>query len=444
MNHIPADLLEFLRIPSVSALPEYRGEVRRCAEFVRDLLARDGLQNARLVESEGRHPLVTAEWLGAPGRPTALVYGHYDVQPPEPLDEWLSPPFEPTRRGDNLYARGAADDKGLVLIPMHAVARLLRRDGRLPVNVRFLIEGEEESGGGHIQDFLAAKPYPDVDAVVVCDTEMFAPELPTICVGLRGIVYGEIHVETAREDRHSGEYGGAIPNAIEAAARLIAALKDASGRVTIPGFYDGVRAPTAEERASWARLPFDLEEYRDRQAKVNALTGEPGVELFERLWARPTFEIHGIRGGFTGEGGKTVIPARAVVKVSTRLVPGQSPGGMAQMIEAAVKKAAPVGATAEFRLLSAAEPWVTDTAGEYIRQAARAMTETFGQETVFARSGGSIPVVADFARHLGVPCVLLGFGLPDDNLHAPNEKLYLPNFHRGVDAVARYLELLAE
>jgi acetylornithine deacetylase/succinyl-diaminopimelate desuccinylase-like protein len=444
-NSIPGDLVEFLRIPSISTDPAHAADVRRCAEFVAGLLRRSGLEHTQVIEKAGSHPLVYADWLHAPGQPTLLLYGHYDVQPPEPLDEWLSPPFEPEQRGDNLYARGVADDKGLVLILLHAVERLMQRDGRLPVNVRVLIEGEEESGGDHIESFVAARPelLAGVDAAVVCDTEMFAPGLPTICVGLRGIVYGEIQVETAREDRHSGVYGGAIPNALQAAAEIVTALKDRDGRIQIPAFHDRVLKPSPLELAAWERLPFDEREYRDGEAKVNALTGEPGVPLFERIWARPTFEVHGIRGGFTAEGAKTVIPARAVVKVSCRLVPDQRAEEAVAQIRAAVAEAAPVGATAEFRVLSMAEPWLADPANRFIAVAARAMSSVFGNETVFTRSGGSIPIAGLFERHLGIPSVMLGFGLPDDNLHAPNEKLYLPNFHRGVTAVASYLEILA-
>lgn len=443
-NSIPGDLLEFLRIPSISTDPAHAADVHKCAEFVVALLRRIGLDHTQLIEAPGRHPLVYSDWLHAPGQPTLLLYGHYDVQPPEPLEEWLSPPFEPTQRGDNLYARGVADDKGLVLILLHALERLMQRDGRLPVNVRVLIEGEEETGGEHIEGFVAGRPalLVDVDAAIVCDTEMFAPELPTICVGLRGIVYGEIHVETAREDRHSGVYGGAIPNALQAAAEIVTRLKDRDGRIHIAGFHDRVSRPSPLELAAWATLPFDEREFRDGEAKVNALTGEPGIPLFERIWARPTFEVHGIRGGFTAEGAKTVIPARAVVKVSCRLVPDQRADEAVAQIAAAVAEAAPAGATAQFRVQHTAEPWLADPANRFVSLAAQAMSAVFGNETVFTRSGGSIPIAGLFQKHLGVPSVLLGFGLPDDNLHAPNEKLYLPNFHRGVTAVVQYLEML--
>ena len=437
-----AELQAFLRIPSVSTLPEHAPDVRRAAEFVRDQLVAAGLENVALIESPGRHPLVYGDWLHAPvGKPTVLFYGHYDVQPVDPLNEWLSPPFEPEIRGDNIYARGATDDKGQTFIQIKAIQRAMRLGGgRLPVNVRVLIEGEEESGGEHVEAFLASgDPRLKADAAVICDTEMFAPELPTLCVGLRGIVYGEIHIETAATDLHSGVYGGAAPNAIQAAVEVIAALKDRDGRILIPGIYDRVIAPTSQELEAWARLPFDLEAYRTGEVKVTELTGEPGFDVFMRTWARPTFEVHGIRGGFVGDGAKTVIPARAVVKVSMRLVPDQRPEEIVALLEAAVRAAAPRGAKAEFRFLHGAPASVVDPENPFLAKAAEVMTEVFGHETLYIRSGGSIPIVGSFSRHLGIPSVMMGFGLPDDNLHAPNEKFYLPNFFRGIDAVARYL-----
>lgn len=432
------DLNAWLRIPSISALPEHAGDVKRCAEFTADLLRRAGMENVRLLEKPGRHPLVCGDWLHAPGKPTILCYGHYDVQPVEPLEEWKSPPFDPTVRGENLYCRGAADDKGLLLILIKAAESL---KGRLPVNLKFLIEGEEESGGEHITEYVAGKP-PELaaDCAAICDTEMFAPELPTINVGLRGILYGEIHVETARTDLHSGVYGGGVPNAMQAAAELIAALKDRDGRIQVPGLYESVRPPTPEERSAWARLPFDEAAYRDHEAGVNALTGEPDIPLFERLWARPTFEVHGIRGGFIGEGAKTVIPARAVIKCSLRLVPDQDPDTVERQLSAAVAAAAPRGATARWVKLHGAKASVVDPKNPYVSAAAQAMTEVFGAETVYTRSGGSIPIVGLFEEALGIPSVLMGFGLPDDNLHAPNEKVFLPNIARGIIATARFFE----
>ena len=437
-------LQTFLRIPSISTLAEHQPDIRRAAEFVRAELQEAGLANCELIEGKG-NPLVYAEWLGAPGKPTLLLYGHYDVQPPDPLDEWKSPPFEPTIRGDNIYARGSSDDKGQTYILIQAVRRLMDRDRRLPVTVRFLIEGEEEVGGQHIEAYVASRP-PRLksDAAVICDTEMFAAEIPTLCVGLRGIVYGELTVVGADHDLHSGVYGGAAPNPLQAMAEILCALKDRDGRILIPGYYDRVRPPTQLERDAWNRLPFDEEEYRVKEVGSRELTGEPGVPVLERVWARPTIEVHGIRGGFTGEGAKTVIPAKAVAKVSSRLVPDQDPAEATRQIQDAVVAACPRGVTAKFETIHGAGPSVVDTGNRFIEAAAEAMEQVFRNKTVYIRSGGSIPIVGAFAEHLKIPSVMMGFGLPDDNLHAPNEKLYLPNFYRGIDAMVRYLELLGQ
>src|SRR5271165_4012490 len=435
-------LKALLRIPSISTLPEHKADVLKAAEFVRAELSRAGLQQAELIEGEG-NPLVYAEWLGAPGKPTLLLYGHYDVQPPEPLEEWKSPPFDPEIRNDNIYARGSADDKGQTLILINAVAGLLRQRGALPVNVRFPIEGEEETGGEHIEAYVTSKPARlKADAAVTCDTEMFAPELPTICVGLRGMVYYELFVQGAGHDLHSGVYGGAAPNPILAISEILCALKDRDGHIRIPGFYDRVEPPSDKEREAWARLPFDVKEYTEKEMGARELVGEPEIPLFERVWARPTLEVHGIRGGFTGEGAKTVIPARAVAKVSTRLVADQRPDEASAQLTEAVRKAAPKGVTAEFKVIHSAGPSLVNPDNPFIRAAAQAMTEAFGKETVYIRSGGSIPIVGLFDQFLGIPSVMLGFGLPDDNLHAPNEKFHLPNFYRGIEAVAHYLETL--
>ena len=437
-------LKNFLRIPSISALSENKPDIRRAAGFVRDELTAAGL-TAKLIESAdpNANPLVYAEWLHAPGKPTILFYGHYDVQPPDPLDEWKSPPFEPEVRGDNLFARGAADDKGQVYLQIKAVDALLKRDGKLPVNVKFLIEGEEETGGEHIEAYVKSRPaLIAADAVVVCDTEMFAPNLPTICVGLRGMVYTELFVEGANHDLHSGVYGGAAPNPIMAIAEILTALKDRDGHILIPGFYDKVQPPSPKERDAWARLPFDEKEYVDKEMGARELVGEPGVPLFERLWARPTLEVHGIRGGFVGEGAKTVIPARATAKISLRLVADQTPAEAAGQLRAAIDKACPKGLTAKLTVLHVGAPSLTNPDNRFIHASAQAMQEVFGQETVYIRSGGSIPIVGVFDAAMGIPSVMMGFGLPDDNLHAPNEKFHLPNFYRGIEAVARYLELL--
>ena len=435
-------LTAFLRIPSISTLSEHKPDIQRAAEFVREELLTAGMTAAELIQGKG-NPLVYAEWLGAPAKPTLLFYGHYDVQPPDPLDEWKSPPFEPQIRGHDSFARGACDDKGQTYLQIKAVEGLLKTTGKLPVNVKFLIEGEEESGGEHIEAYVKSKPPRlKADAAVICDTEMFAPDLPTICVGLRGIVYGELFVEGANHDLHSGVYGGAAPNPIQAIAEIVCALKDREGRIRIPGFSDRVVPPTAKEREAWARLPFNEKEFTEKEMGARALVGEPGVPLFDRLWGRPTLEVHGIRGGFIGEGAKTVIPARAVAKISTRLVADQRTEEAAAQLKAAIQAACPKGVTAEFKVLHAGAPSLTNPDNRFIHAAAEAMKQVFGKETVYIRSGGSIPIVGVFDQSLGIPSVMMGFGLPDDNLHAPNEKFHLPNFFRGIESVARYLELL--
>ncbi len=441
-----SDFLEglkaFLRIPSISALSEHKPDILRAAEFARNELESAGLAYTELIEGDG-NPLVYAEWLGAPGKPTLLFYGHYDVQPPDPLDEWKSPPFEPDVRGNDIFARGASDDKGQVYIQMKAVEGLLKTAGRLPVNVKFLLEGEEETGGAHIEQYVKTRPPRlDADAAVVCDTEMFAPELPTICVGLRGIVYCDLVVQGAGHDLHSGVYGGAAPNPIQAIAEILCALKDRDGHILIPGFYDRVAPPGDKEREAWARLPFDEREYTEKEMGARELVGEPEVPLFDRLWARPTLEVHGIRGGFTGEGAKTVIPARATAKISARLVADQRTDEAGEQLKAAVQAACPKGVTAELKVLHAGAPSLTNPDNPFIRASAEAMKQVFGKDTVYIRSGGSIPIVGVFDRYLGIPSVMMGFGLPDDNLHAPNEKFHLPNFYRGIESMARYLEIL--
>jgi len=436
------DLKAFLRIPSISTDPDHKDDIRRAAEFALAQLMKAGMNNTHLIEGEG-NPLVYGEWLGAAGKPTLLLYGHYDVQPADPLEEWKSPPFEPDIRNDNIYARGAVDDKGQTLILIKAVEGLLKQHGRLPVNVKFLLEGEEEVGGEHIESFVKSKPpLLKCDAAVICDTEMFAPDLPTLCIGLRGMVYGEIHVQGARQDLHSGVYGGAAPNPLQALAEIITTLKDKDGRIHIPGFYERVEAPSPKEKEAWARLPFNEAEFLEKEIGAKSLTGEPGYNVFERTWARPTFEVHGIKGGFIGEGAKTVIPAKAVAKISTRLVAYQTPKEAIEQIRAAVAAACPKGVTAEFKVIHQAEPSLVNPDNHFIQVSAEAMKQSFGKDTVYIRSGGSIPIVGVFHDSLGIPSVMMGFGLPDDNLHAPNEKFHLPNFYRGIEAVAKYLEML--
>ncbi|MFP5211361.1 MAG: dipeptidase [Acidobacteriota bacterium] len=434
------DLKALLRIPSISTLPEHKDDCRRAAESLAVELKRIGMDNARLIETEC-HPLVYADWLHATGKPTVLIYAHYDVQPPDPLDEWLSPPFEPTERDGNLYARGAVDDKGQLVAQLKALESLLATAGALPVNVRVLFEGEEEVGGEGIARFVASGP-PELhsDFALVSDTELFAPGLPTLCVGLRGMIYTEIEVRGARADLHSGMYGGAAPNPFIALAQILARLKDEDGRILIPGFYDGIIPPSAEELAAWRSLPFDEEQYRINEVGSRQLVGEPGYSVLERTWARPTLDVHGMPGGFTGEGAKTVIPARATAKVSMRLVPGMTTAKAFDLYKDYVARIAPLGVEVAVRLIHSGEPCLISVDNPYVKAATAALREVWGRETVFIRSGGSIPIVGDFARYLGIPSVMMGFGLPDDNLHAPNEKFHLNNFALGIESLVRFLE----
>ncbi len=436
------ELLDLLRIPSISTLPENKADVQRAADCVEAALKTAGMTRTEQIQ-RGTHPLVYGEWLGAAGKPTLLLYGHYDVQPADPLEEWKSPPFEPEIRDNNIYARGATDDKGQTWILIKAVEWLMRRDGRLPVNVRFLIEGEEEVGGEAIERYVSEKPAQlKADAAVICDSEMFAPGLPSICTGLRGIVYGELLVEAAKQDLHSGVYGGAAPNPIMAIAEILCALKDKDGHILIPGVYDRVVEPAPAEKEAWASLPFNEKEYLEKEIGATAITGEPGYSVFDKTWARPTLEVHGIRGGFVGDGAKTVIPARALAKISLRLVADQRPEEVINQLKAAIAKVTPKGVKAEYKHLHGAGPSLVNPDSPFIKESALAMEEVFGKKTVYIRSGGSIPIVGLFQTHLGMPSVLMGFGLPDDNLHSPNEKFHVPNFYNGIDAVIRYMERL--
>lgn len=442
------ELKALIRIPSVSTDPERAADVRRAAEFVAAELARIGMHNVHLIETSDAHrtghPIVSAEWLAAPGKPTVLCYGHYDVQPAEPLDEWLSPPFEPAVRNGNLYARGAVDDKGQMWMHVKALeAMMVAGGGTLPANVRVLIEGEEEVGGEGIAAYVrehAAELKADV--ALISDTDLFAPDLPTLCVGMRGMIYTEIEVRGARTDLHSGQYGGAAPNPFMALSQILAKLKDEAGNILIPGILDDVREPTEAELAAWKTLPFDEETYREAQVGSVALTGEPGFSVLERLWSRPTLEVHGMPGGFIGAGAKTVIPAKAVAKVSMRLVPDMTPADTFGKLEAYVASIVPPGCTAEVRMIHSGDPFVVSTDNPYIGKATAALKTVFGKETVFVRGGGSIPIIGDFIRVLGLPALIMGFGLPDDNLHAPNEKFNLSNFHRGIESIIRWMGLL--
>lgn len=438
------ELKTLIRIPSVSTLPEHKGDVLAAAEWLGKELNRIGMEHVEVIRTEG-HPLVYADWLHAEGKPTCLCYGHYDVQPPDPLDEWHTPPFDPTERNGNLYARGAVDDKGQMYMHIKAFEALLAvNKGKLPINIRVIFEGEEEVGGEQIARFI--REHPDrlkADFALVSDTEMFAPELPTLCVGLRGMIYTEIEARGAKTDLHSGMYGGAVPNPFVALCQILAQLKDSAGRILIPGFHDAINRPSDDELHAWQKLPFDEEHYRLTEVGSSRLTGEPGYSVIERTWARPTLDVHGMPGGFTGAGAKTVIPAKAVAKVSMRLVPNQTPQQAFAQYKAYVESLKPDGIEVDVRLIHSGDPIVIGTNNPYIQAATRALRKVWGKDTVFIRSGGSIPIVGDFERHLKIPTVMMGFGLPDDNLHAPNEKFHLANFYRGIESIIEFMEEVA-
>src|SRR5215208_1522730 len=429
------ELKEYLAIPSISALPQHAADVKRCAEWTAGEMTGIGLQNVKLVETPG-FPVVYGDWMSAEGAPTILFYGHYDVQPVDPVELWDSPPFEATVRDGEIYARGAADDKGQIFMHFKAIEAHLKQNGRLPVNLRIVLEGEEEVGSANLDDFIKAhKDELSADVVVISDSPMFDRGIPSICYGLRGLAYFQIDLRGTGSDLHSGSFGGAVANPAFVLAQILAGAKDKSGKIKIPGFYDKVRELAPEERAEFAKLPFKETKYR-KDLGAPKLFGESGYTTLERVWGRPTFEVNGLLSGFTGEGAKTVIPAVAMAKVSMRLVPDQDPDNIAQLFEAYVKKIAPKTVEVKVTRMHGGKPWMTEFDNPFVQAAGRAIEKGFGQTPVFNREGGSIPVVATFQEILGLPSVLFGVGLPDENAHAPNEKLDLGNFHGGIIASA--------
>ena len=437
------ELKAYLAIPSISALPAHAADVTRAAQWSADEMRRIGMQNVRLVETPG-FPVVYGDWLGAAGAPTILFYGHYDVQPVDPINLWESPPFEATVRDGEIYARGAADDKGQVFMHFKAIEAHLKQNGRLPCNIKIILEGEEEVGSANLDNFVKAnKDTLAADVVVISDSPMFDRGIPSICYGLRGLVYFQIDLRGTKSDLHSGSFGGAVANPAFQLASILAQMKDRSGRIKIPGFYDAVRELREEEREQWRKLPFNERRYA-KDLGAPKLWGETGYSTLERVWARPTFEVNGLLSGFTGDGAKTVIPAVAMAKVSMRLVPDQDPDTIAELFEAYVKKVAPKTVEVTVTRMHGGKPWMTDFDNKYVQAAGRAIKQGFGQDPVFNREGGSIPVVATFQEILGLPSVLFGVGLPDENAHAPNEKLDLGNFHGGIIASAFLYEEIAK
>jgi len=437
------ELKQYLAIPSISALPEHAADVRRAAEWTGDALRTVGMQNVRLIDTPG-NPVVYGDWMNAPGKPTILFYGHYDVQPVDPVDLWTSPPFEATVRDGEIYARGAADDKGQVFMHIKAVEAHLKQAGNLPINMRFFIEGEEEVGSLHLDDFVRShKQDLAADVVVISDSPMFDRGIPSICYGLRGLTYFQLDMKGTKSDLHSGSFGGAVANPAFVMAQVLAQMKDRSGRIKIPGFYDDVRALSDSERAEWKKLPFNETKYR-KELGAPKLFGETGYSTLERVWARPTLEVNGLLSGFTGSGAKTVLPAKAMAKVSMRLVPDQNPQKIGDLFEAYVKKICPKTVELTVTRMQGGKAWMTEFDNKYVRAAGRAIEQGFGQAPVFTREGGSIPVVSTFQEELGIPSVLFGVGLPDENAHAPDERLDLGNFHNGIIAAAYLYQEIAQ
>ena len=433
---------DFLAIPSVSAIPEYAPDCRKAAEWLAAELRRIGAQRVEVSETGG-HPIVVAERIEDPNLPTIVIYGHYDVQPGDPLDLWKTSPFEPIVRDGRMLGRGSADDKGQILIHLAALEALLSTRGKLPVNVKYLFEGEEESSSVNLERWMAANPERcSGDAVIISDSGFFDGNRPALTVGLRGITYMQVDVRNSDVDLHSGSYGGAVINPANALASMIASLHDENRHVTVPGFYDDVVELTSDDRAAFAALPFNEASYL-AGIDAKATQGEAGFSTVERRGARPTLDVNGIWGGFTGDGSKTIIPAHAHAKISCRLVTAQDPAKIALQVEAALKAAAPRGLQVEVQNLGNGYPFLTPLGDPYLSAAASALKETFGADPLYIREGGSIPIAALFQRELSLPVVLLGFTPPDDNAHAPNESMDLGNFEGGIRTVIRALNAIA-
>ncbi|MEE9187055.1 MAG: dipeptidase, partial [Bacteroidota bacterium] len=421
------ELFEFLEIPSISTTKEHAADVRRCAEWVADHMSGVGMQNVQVYPTAG-HPIVYSEWLGAPGKPTVLFYGHYDVQPPDPVNLWTSPPFQPTIRGENLYARGSADDKGQVFIHLKGVEAYMQNEGGLPCNLKMLIEGEEEVGSANLETFVKEhKELLNADLVLISDSSMFAKGIPSICYGLRGLAYMEVEIVGPNRDLHSGSFGGSVHNPIQALTEMIASLHDRNGKVRIPGFYKDVQPLTKKERRAFKKLPWNDKNYA-RDLGVKALYGEKGFTTLERIWARPTLECNGIWGGFIGDGAKTVLPAIANAKISMRIVPDQDPKKTERLFERHFRKIAPKTVQVNVKALHGGKPAITPIDSPGVRAAVAALEKAFVKKPLYQREGGSIPIVVQFKEILGIDTVLLGFGLPDENAHAPDEHINLDNF----------------
>ena len=443
MDNYIEELKEFLRIPSISTLPESKKEVERCAKFVAGNLKKIGMSRVEIFKTEG-HPLVYAEWLGAPGKPTVLVYGHYDVQPVDPIELWITPPFEPTIKNGKIFARGATDDKGQVFVHFKSVEAFFKKEGSLPLNVKFIIEGEEEIGSENLSIFLKNNSgLLKCNAVLISDTSLYAAGVPTLTYGLRGISYFDVEMEGPNRDLHSGSFGGSVANPINVMAKVISKLHDKNGRVTIPGFYDDVLKLSKKERENFKALKLSDKEYA-KDLGVAELNGEKGFTTLERIWTRPTLDCNGIVGGFTGKGAKTIIPSKVTAKISMRLVPSQKADKITKQFTRFIKKLTPKTVKVEITKIHSGEGSITPIDSPANIAAAKAMEKAFGKKPVFVREGGSIPIVTDFSKRLKSPVVLMGLGLDSENLHSPNEHFDLNHFQLGIMSSAYFLREYSE
>jgi acetylornithine deacetylase/succinyl-diaminopimelate desuccinylase-like protein len=431
------ELKEFLSIPSISSQKQHAGDIRKCAGWLCEHLISIGLADARIFETAG-HPIVYGESLQDTKKPTILVYGHYDVQPVDPVNLWDSPPFEMTIRDGNIFARGATDDKGQLFVHLKAIETFMKALGSLPVNIKLLIEGEEEVGSVHLENFVSThKDLLKANLVVISDSSMFAENVPSLCYGLRGLAYFEIELTGPNRDLHSGGFGGSVHNPIQALCELIASLHDKQGKIAIKGMYNDVRELKKEERNAFKKLPWSDKDYA-KSLGVAELYGEKGFSSLERLWVRPTLDINGIWGGYTGEGAKTVLPSKAHAKISTRLVPDQKPEKIAKLVEQQLRANAPKTVKIKVKYLHGGEAAITALNSPGVVAASTALEKGFGKKPLFQREGGSIPIVAQFKQILGLDTVLLGFGLPDENAHAPNEFFSVKNFYGGIRTVVHF------
>ncbi len=441
-NYI-SELIDYLKIPSISTLEENKRDMQKCASFVADKLKDAGMDRVEIFQTAG-HPLVYGEWLGAPGQPTVLFYGHYDVQPVDPLDLWDSPPFEPVIKDGKIWGRGTSDDKGQNFVHIKSVEAFFKTTGRLPVNVKFILEGEEEIGSEHFSEFLKEKKeLLKCDTVVISDTSLYGEGIPTIGYGLRGLCYMEIEVTAANRDLHSGTFGGGVANPINELAKIIAKLHDKNGKITIPKFYDDVIPLTKKERENFKRLKFSDKAYA-KELGLKELQGEKGYSTLERVWARPTLDSNGIVGGYTEKGAKTVLPSKATAKISMRLVPNQTPDKVAKLFTNYIKALAPKSVKVEVRNLHGAYPVVVSLDSPAMVAASNALAKAFKKKTVFTREGGSIGVVVDFVKQLKVPAILMGLGLDSENIHSPNEHFSLKSFELGIMSSAYFLDEFAK